>query len=422
MNVEFLQRLGINDEDPNVVISKLGDKENELLNKKNIAEAKGEIDSVKEIESLLEQLKKEMDIVKEEAKTHDDKKGANASEASQPKSSESGEYSVGLKYYEEEDFDNAFKCFFNIAEKKKFSDATEKHECKNASYLLANMFKNGIGTSVDIDRSNHYLKRAADLGYDQAQLEYGELLLSQHLTTSEADSEARKNGWKYIEKAADSGLVDAIKKYIDLTNASADTDRHVFAKAKIYNSVMKEHLDTYEAQKCDDRIKEIKKAEKEARKKASYSKKYIIGKLIYLLGTIYLFKGLNPVFFEDVIPQIGLFVPDVPEVLILKWPQLIVITEPYMTLQGVFGGWLILLGNLIRGLGAKKAFEYNRKFRVFGLIINIIIIGLCIAHFVANVIETSNLFGNGSYMQFLYMFASIMIGHILGWIIYKIIK
>ena len=74
MNAEFLQSLGINDEDPNVVLSKLGAKEIELLDKKELAETNGADERVKEIESLLEQLKKEREVVKEEAKNYVSKK------------------------------------------------------------------------------------------------------------------------------------------------------------------------------------------------------------------------------------------------------------------------------------------------------------------------------------------------------------
>lgn len=526
MNAEFLQSLGINDEDPNVVLSKLGAKEIELLDKKDLAETNGADERVKEIENLLEQLKKEREVVKEDAKNYVPKKeetsspkeatkaqsekksaaydklmakkkaeaqaaqeevltsatksnqtqntqtvnnasngaqsgatastpsqtkntsgnassnqstratgstqttsaspkqnkGGNTPVATQPTASGTGEFSTGLRYYQKQDFANAFKCFMNVAENKSASDATAVQERTQASYLLAVMYRNGAGTNVDVDRSNHYLKRAADFGYDQAQLEYGELVLSQHMSSTDADIKARKVGWKYIEKAADAGLVDAIKKYIDLAKTSADTDKHIISKAKAYIPSIKGQLDSYEAQKCDDWVKELNATEKAAKKKASYPKKYVIGEILFLLGTIYLFKGLNPIFFEEIIPKVNKFIPNIPELLIIKWPKLVAMTDPYMTHQGIFGGWLIVLGNLIRGLGVEKATAYKSKLKSFGTVIKVAIIALCVIHFIANIIETEHFFGNGSYMQILAMVACIIIGRILGWIVYKIIK
>ena len=74
MNAEFLREIGINDDDPNVVLDKMGAKEVELLDKRDLAETNGAGDRVKEIDGLLEQLKKEREVVKEEAKSYVPKK------------------------------------------------------------------------------------------------------------------------------------------------------------------------------------------------------------------------------------------------------------------------------------------------------------------------------------------------------------
>lgn len=526
MNIEFLRSIGITDAEPNVVLSKLGAKEIELLDKRDLAETNGADDRVKEIDELLEKLKVEREQVKEDAKNYVPKqeektetkqsskeqaekkkdayeklmqkkkaevqaaqeevltsatKGgnqqtttqsasnatgatttinnapnqpqakkqaspkqggqANNSAPSQPQAkpattnaaqtnnvasaaSGTGEYSSGLRYYQKQDYANAFKCFANVAEAKTVADQAAAQERTQASYLLAVMYRDGVGTNKDIDRSNHYLKRAADFGYDQAQLEYGLLILSQHMSTTDADLKARKEGWKYIEKAADSGLVDAINQYINLAKNSADTDKHIIDKAKAYIPMIKGQLDSYEAQKCDDWVNELNETQKAANKKASYPKKFIIGEIVFLLGTIYLFKGLNPIFFEELLPQVGKFIPNIPDFLIIKWDKLLTMTEPYMTHQGIFGGWLIIIGNIIRGLGVKNVVpEYGKtKCKTFGKVIRIAIIVLCVIHFFANIVETTHFFGNGSYMQFLAMIGCILIGRFVGMIMFKIIK
>ena len=514
MNVEFLQELGINEDDPNVVLSKLGTKEIELLDKRNLAETNGADERVQEIDLLLEKLKVEREVVKEEAKLYipkkeeasseqeqkkelDEKKNAAFEKLKQKKKNEeqtadatnssvqqntqsgsqgnpgkgaavsaqtqnsstvsqqnvpakatsiqtqnnqtaqlnnatatltsangSAEYSKGLKYYQMKDYDNAFKCFRNIAEAKSVKDQTQAQERTQASYLLAVMYREGVGATKDIDRSNHYLKRAADFGFNQAQLEYGCLLLSQNMSKKPEEMKARKVGWKYIENAADSGLLDARKKYIDLAENSSDADKHIITKAKSYVPLIKAQLDSYEAKKCDEWIGKLNDSAKAAKKKASYPIKYVVGELLFLIGTIYLFKGLNPIFFEEGFLQIGRFVPDIPDILIIKWDKLLVMTEPYMTHQGIFGGWLIILGNTLRGLGVKKVVpDYgNSNCKTFGQLVKVLVITICFVHFIANVYETKHILGNGGYMQFLAMIGCILLGRLLGLIMFKIVK
>jgi len=338
--------------------------------------------------------------------------------------SDIGDYSKGIKYYQKQDYANALKCFTNVVEVKTVADQTAEQDRMRALYLLATIYRNGAETYKDVGRSNHYLKRAADLGYNQAQLEYGTVVLSQHLSKSNADLKARNEGWKYIEKAADAGLFDAKKKYVNLAKSSSDADKHIIEKARAYIPAIKDQLDSDEAQKCDNWINKLNTSKKAVKKKASYPKKFIIGEILVLLGMIYLFKGLNYKFFEEVIPQVSKYIPNIPDFLIIKWDKLLGYTEPYMTHQGIFGGWLIVIGNIIRELGVKQVDpEYGEiKYRIFAKMVKVIIIILCVFHFLANLMETKNLFGNGSYMQFLAMFGCLLIGKLIGKIMYKIIK
>lgn len=526
MNVEFLKQLGIEDVNPKIVLNKLGNKEIELLDKRDLAETNGATERLQEIDELIEKIHAEKAIVSEEAKTYvapvekkDTKQDAKAERAkkseiyeklmkkkqeeavnlqksvmdnvtnstsgantSQPVSntasnngqvassststtlqnkgsissapansqkqntvvknsnnssngasssttsanvapvSGNSEYSTGLRYYSKQDYANAFKCFMNVAENKNPADATAMQERTQACYLLAVLYRNGQGTNVDQDRSNHYLRRAADFGNDQAQLEYGELLLSQHVTSSAKDLKARSEGLSYIEKAANSGLVDALKKYVNHAMNSSDADKHVIEKAKKFIPILRTQVDSYEAQKCDDWLNEIIRTEKNAKKKASYPKKFIIGEIIFLLGTIYLFKGLNPKFFSEIIPKVGRFIIEIPDWMIIKWSSLTAFTDPCVTHQGLFGCWLIILGNAVRGLGSQRVKTYSgSKCESFEKAINGIIIVLCVLHFIANVIEGVGFF-NGGLTQFILMIGSILIGRVVGWILFKIIK
>lgn len=501
MNKEFLKKIGINDDDPKVVLSKLGSKEIELLDKRDLAETNGAVDRVEEIDRLLEQLKAERQCVKKEARSSlgkkenvssskDKKQVANKkkkdaydkfvkkktasnkrssvtknnqqtstssnytnSSSSTPKKTSSNiqstnsnqstskgnaqqtttsqptnvastmpvnntnPYSEGLRYYQSQNYKKAFECFLSVAEKKSVSDQTEEAERTQASYLLVKMYKNGEGTNVDLDRSKHYLKRAADFGYNQAQFEYAVLVFSQNTHNTSSCINARKEGWKYLEQAADSGLLEAQKKYISMAMESSDTNASIINKAKSYVSLIRNQLDSFEEKKCDDWINGLDEKEKEKKRIASYPRKFVIGEILFLIGTVYLFKGLNPTFFQNSIPHISKFIIDIPDFLIFKWGKLVTWTEPYMTYQGIFGGWLILIGNAVRGMGVKYVKTSSSKCEDFGNFIRIIVIVLCVVHFIANFIETGHLFGNGGYMQFLAMIANILIGRLLGTII-----
>lgn len=505
MNIEFLKSIGIEEENPNLVLKKLGEKEIELLDKRDLAETNGATERVQEITDLCEKIKIERAVVKKEAESYvppqeemvepkttakeqsDKKKEAfeklmqkkkaeaeamqgevltsanssgnattpvipapstnattapatksgtrqpnnssygnsqtnqNSGSTPLPVASGTGEFSTGLRYYQKQDFANAFRCFANVAEDKNPADQKAVQERTLASFWLYKMYLNGQGTNVDKSRAIHYLKRAADFGYDQAQLEYGEYSLSQHMTSSEADLKARKEALGYIEKAANSGLPAALKKYVDFAINSADTDKKVIEKAKTYIPLLKAQVDSYESQQYDDFLKQLSKTEKETKKRASYPKKVIIGELLFLLGTIYLFKGLNPVFFEEVIPKVNRFIPNIPDWLIIKWSSLTSMTDPYMTHQGIFGCWLIILGKIGKGLGFNMLLNKS-KVKTFASVIDILAGVLCVVHFVANIMETTKFFGNGGFMQVEAFVVSLIIGRVIGYVGFKIFK
>lgn len=513
MNTEFLKTIGIEDSNPRVILEKLDAKEEELYNKRDLAESANSYERVKEIDELLGKLEIERDQVKAEAEKmpasddaqNDKEKNrdqeiknqeneilgrinrkkqeeakekesevskldavqaadltkksnvktssssnvsasskkantpakqskpqpakaasvAGASPAS-PSSTAGGNsnYSKGLQYYQKQDYVNAFQCLFAVAEEKKPVDQKTVQEQTKACYLVSMMYRNGLGQKQDLGRGIHYLKRAADFGYDQAQYEYGVSTLSRHMKSTDADLKARKEGLEYIEKAADSGLVDAMKKYVDFAINSSDSNLKIIDKAKQYIPVLNDHVDSYEASKYKGFLDSLTEAEKNAKKQASYPRKYVIGELLFLLGAIYLFKGLNKSFFEGVLPVVGRFFPNIPDFLIIKWKQLTEITDPHMTHQGIFGCWLIILGNIIRGLGVKQVIPESgsSKLKVFGRWITVLIVLICILNLFANAYETYTYLGDGGDLQIVAFFGSIIVGRIIGTIMYKIIK
>lgn len=246
------------------------------------------------------------------------------------------------------------------------------------------MHRDGNAPIPDDEKEEYYLKMAADMGDDIAMIEYGVKLIEGHLSNSKYDATMRDIGLRYIRDS---------------------------------NDILSEHKYNFYKNYIKNYIKVPK------RKKAIHIM-FWIGEIIFLLGTLYLFKGLNP--------DSTAFISTIPDMLIIKWDGLVDVMAPYMTVQGIFGGWLIILGNLFKGLGYEEVDITNNFFfcawaencleMICLHIINILLIVICVAHFVYNVRETANFFGNGSYMQFVVMIGCTLVSRFVGRKVYTIME
>ncbi len=333
-------------------------------------------------------------------------------------------FEEGMKYYRNLDYVNAFQCFLNIVEGDK--NQYSIHELTMANYYLSVMYKSGIGTSKDSEKSSRHLRVAADYGYDQAQLEMGEQIISRptYVTVGAQEEGFSREGLAYLEKAADSGLLEAVKKYVEYATSLKETNSHVKSKLRIYIPLLKPYIDEAENAMYEQLFTDLCLDEKKEKKRDIYKCLFVAAEILFLIGTLYLFKGLNNKFFTEIFPIAGRIVPNFPEVMIIKWPGLIAFTAKYMTVQGIFGCWLLLIGNVIREVSIRHSVERHvaSGYKAINIIVRVLVILLVVFHFVVNILETGNPIGNGSLFQFASMLINVFVGRLIGFILYKILS
>ena len=329
MNKDFLKELGIYSEDPNVVLDKLGAKEIELLDKKDLAETNGAHDRVKEINALLKKLKTEREVARKESKSYVPKKADSIH--------------------------------------KKDSKAEQKNQKAKEDAVYNKLIKDKAAVAAK----------------------------TSPVQTPKPTQTSKSTQPTQASKPAQPTHTPQASKPVQSTQPTQSTQTSRYANTSSPT--------TYTSSFS-----------------LSYGVKFTIGMLISIIGLVYVLKGLNPVFCEEVLPQINDIFPNIPEFLIFKWNWLLAMTEPYMIQQGIFGGWLILIGYIVRGFGVEKVKRRDYRFgnRILLILSRGSIVVFYVTHFVANVIETSNLFGHGGIIQFLVVIVSILLGKALGWILY----
>ena len=70
MNTEFLKQLGIEDENPRIVLQKLGKESTETLKKKELLEQNGNEEAIRELDELYAKIQQEKEIVAIEAQSY----------------------------------------------------------------------------------------------------------------------------------------------------------------------------------------------------------------------------------------------------------------------------------------------------------------------------------------------------------------
>ena len=353
MNKDFLKELGIYSEDPNVVLDKLGAKEIELLDKKDLAETNGAHDRVKEINALLKKLKTEREVARKESKSYVPKKADSIH--------------------------------------KKDSKAEQKNQKAKEDAVYNKLIKDKAAVAAKTSPVQTPKPTQTSKSTQPTQASKP----AQPTHTPQASKPAQPTHTTQASKPAQPTHTPQASKPVQSTQPTQSTQTSRYANTSSPT--------TYTSSFS-----------------LSYGVKFTIGMLISIIGLVYVLKGLNPVFCEEVLPQINDIFPNIPEFLIFKWNWLLAMTEPYMIQQGIFGGWLILIGYIVRGFGVEKVKRRDYRFgnRILLILSRGSIVVFYVTHFVANVIETSNLFGHGGIIQFLVVIVSILLGKALGWILY----
>ncbi len=264
--------------------------------------------------------------------------------------------SAGLQSYKKGDYQTAFRIFSELSEKR---DA-------NAQLLLARMYEKGEGTSRNEDRARFWYKSSADIGNPDAQYAYGTLILAN--TSSTDNEEEVKTGMTYLERAADQGHAEAMDRHIELALRGIKDSQRIYRAMGYCDIRTAQMKDSYDKNIYQDK----KKALQEKRKNEARQEKAqkvptnisIIGNILYIVGFLYLFRGIHPELWEG-IKFLG-FLPSVKPGMIIPWDTFTAWAGSFLPVEGIFGIEVLAVGAALSSIGAtiyrKKSAKRFGKF------------------------------------------------------------
>ncbi|MCR4653072.1 MAG: sel1 repeat family protein [Eubacterium sp.] len=166
---------------------------------------------------------------------------------------ESNDYpdvSTIMSYYHNGEYEKAFPLVKQLSE----------HGSAHAQFILSKMYLNGQGVDPDQSRSLFWLEKSAENGLTDGQAEYGVVLVSR----PREDVNSIKEGFKYLELAADKGSIAAMQNHVLACLDNKGTKKNI-AKAMEYNDKLKCITDdSYEKSKMDQIKDLLKKRRKHA--------------------------------------------------------------------------------------------------------------------------------------------------------------
>lgn len=137
-----------------------------------------------------------------------------------------------------------------------------------AQYFLSLMYNSGNGTAADHDRAAFWLKKSAENGCPEAQLDHGKALVK----NAGYDNSLLKEGLKYIGLAAESSSrcsLEALKEYVN-TVLNRSPDKKALNTAMSYcNTIIEKSEDSYEKDLYENNKKKLKNMKKASRSSSS---------------------------------------------------------------------------------------------------------------------------------------------------------
>lgn len=264
--------------------------------------------------------------------------------------------SAGLQSYKKGDYQTAFRIFSELSEKR---DA-------NAQLLLARMYEKGEGTSRNEDRARFWYKSSADIGNPDAQYAYGTLILAN--TSSTDNEEEVKTGMTYLERAADQGHAEAMDRHIELALRGIKDSQRIYRAMGYCDIRTAQMKDSYDKNIYQDKKKALlEKRKNEARQEKAQkvpTNISIIGNILYIVGFLYLFRGIHPELWEG-IKFLG-FLPSVKPGMIIPWDTFTAWAGSFLPVEGIFGIEVLAVGAALSSIGAtiyrKKSAKRFGKF------------------------------------------------------------
>ncbi len=402
-----------------------------ILDEESVSEDNKASESVKKLEkdsaTKKEEISKKVEALKQKDAEKKEKEAEKQQKAAE-EAAKAAQESVGLSFnatgadgkvdanpeltqalidYKKGDYASAFAGFNKLAEA----------DNETAQYMFANMYYRGEGTNKSEERAEYWMKRSADNGYVDAQLNYGIMCLASG--GNNGDEAKAEEGLSYVGMAADAGDKNAILKYIEVAKKQIG-GRPAYEKAIGYCDTLKKlSTDSYDNEQYDAAKTEFNKLYKEAisiEKKIKYSTVFnIVGAVLILFGALYLFGGVHSLLWKQ--NAFLKFIPDAFDFLVIgKLRELLCLI---MNKNGVFGAELIAIGWVF------WTASDNQLGKKYSFVICSMALTACAAiavwHFFALVQEGRSLFtALGWYI--LVLVAAQLVGVVVGTILGKIFR
>lgn len=217
-----------------------------------------------------------------------------------------------------------------------------------------------------------------------------------------------------LERIANCGYVEAIEEYIDRVITGKETDYKVVLKAKRYAKILKKQAAGENKARYKELHKKVVRIEKKKQKERDGALWLRIACVFMVFGSIYLFKGLNEAFFKEMLPTLSIYIPEIPESFIIRWSGLESFMKQYMSMQGLFGSYVILFACFIAGLSCKPAYVHKKSIIAWPIVGGIVALGIYVMNFVINYQETSKVLGYKGIMQIVVLVVPVVIGTLIG--------
>ena len=195
----------------------------------------------------------------------------------------SAEFATALHEYKVKHYDKAFPLLKKLAEE---GDVTSQ-------YIIAQMYKEGQGTTKDDDRWEYWISKSANGGEVSAQFDYGKYLVA----NADKDSKNLGKGLDYLEMAGKQDDMDAVRSYYDIVVTDHGNRANVKKALGFCQKLIDTATDSYDKEQLAIGYKTLKEKYKSKGKKVKNSiiqnTVSVTGATMMLLALAYVFCGIH---------------------------------------------------------------------------------------------------------------------------------
>ena len=319
----------------------------------------------------------------------------------------SSEFAAALHEYKVKHYDKAFPLLKKLAEE---GDITSQ-------YIIAQMYKEGQGTTKDNDRWEYWIRKSADAGEVSAQFDYGKYLVA----NGDKDSKNLGKGLDYLEMAGKQDDTDAIRSYYEIVSTNHGNRSNIKKALVFCQKLIDTATDSYDKEQLASGYKVLKEKLKTAGKKTRniivQNSFAVVGAVLMLVALAYVFCGIQTELrvsneYLSKLPYLesGLLLP-----IDVYWDR----CSQYLTYEGLMGLQLLVIAQLLKSIG--NGYYKLLPVNIFCGITDIAAFGFLVWH----VVELSNVgvaveTNLASYLAM--CFISLLPAMLLGNIIQKALK